>query len=238
MRKSLLLGLLSLGMATVASARQRGAVAAAIPAPAVHVAPAAPVAANHAAQPQSSQLRAHFHPITANVRPVLPHKPVGRPVPPLLPVPPASTSRGATQAAQLPPTGFVLSVFGAGGYYVPAAIDGESSPQEEAQENDSNQQADSNPQPSEQESSAAGAARSNSNPDSPEEPLAEFVFVQRDGRTLFAVAYTTWNDKVQYVTKEGLRRSVALDSLDLDATQKLNEERGNTIHLPTLSSPA
>jgi hypothetical protein len=65
------------------------------------------------------------------------------------------------------------------------------------------------------------------------EPVYEYVFVKRDGTKIFAVAYSLTKDKLQYVTKEGLRRSLPLDALDFDATQKSNEERGNTIKLPT-----
>jgi hypothetical protein len=66
--------------------------------------------------------------------------------------------------------------------------------------------------------------------------LAEFVFVNRDGTKFNAVAYSFVNDKLQYVTKEGVRHSEAIDSLDLDATQKINEQLGNTINLPGLPS--
>jgi hypothetical protein len=66
----------------------------------------------------------------------------------------------------------------------------------------------------------------------PSEPVYEYVFVKRDGTKIFAVAYSLTKDNVQYVTKEGLRRTIPLSSLDFDATQKSNEERGNTINLP------
>jgi hypothetical protein len=66
------------------------------------------------------------------------------------------------------------------------------------------------------------------------ESLAQFVFVQRDGSKFYAVAYSFMNDKLHYVTKDGARRSVPLDSLDFDATQKSNEDLGNTINLPSL----
>jgi hypothetical protein len=68
-----------------------------------------------------------------------------------------------------------------------------------------------------------------------EQPLpdpGEFVLVQRDGRLLFAVAFTGEPGRVIYVTKEGLRRTIALDLLDVDATLRMNEERGSSIQLP------
>lgn len=54
----------------------------------------------------------------------------------------------------------------------------------------------------------------------------EFVFVRRDGRVFFAVAYAWENETLRYVTSEGLRHSVARETLDLRATQQFNEQRG------------
>jgi hypothetical protein len=54
----------------------------------------------------------------------------------------------------------------------------------------------------------------------------EFVFVRRDGRVFFAVAYAWENETLRYVTNEGLRHSVARETLDLNATQQFNEQRG------------
>jgi hypothetical protein len=64
------------------------------------------------------------------------------------------------------------------------------------------------------------------------EPSSEYVFVRRDGTVFFAVAYSFNAGNLQYVTKEGLRRSVPLNALDPDATQQFNEQRGVIVHLP------
>jgi hypothetical protein len=79
-------------------------------------------------------------------------------------------------------------------------------------------------------------ARANRPPVAPqEEPQAapaqqpessEYVFVKRDGGVIFAVAYSWDKGTLRYVTREGLRRSVARDAVDLDATQQFNEQRG------------
>ena len=61
----------------------------------------------------------------------------------------------------------------------------------------------------------------------------EFILVQRDGRLLFAVAFTSSDGRVVYVTKEGVRRSIPLSQLDLDSTQRMNEERGTPVQIPT-----
>jgi hypothetical protein len=61
---------------------------------------------------------------------------------------------------------------------------------------------------------------------------SEYVFVRRDGTIFFAVAYAWENGTLRYVTSEGLPRSVAGDSLDLNATQQFNEQRGLNFQLP------
>jgi hypothetical protein len=231
MRKLLLLASFFLGMAIVVPAAQRAAVVPAVPTAAVHAMPVAPVSVSHAVQPHvAPQVHSEAHAAASTIRPVVPRKPVPHPVPPQLP---PSISGNPGRPGRFPPgTGVALAFIG-GGYYIPGANDVDSAPEDDAQGSDSNQQIDSGQEGNEQGPTAQESNRSDSNSDSGDQPPAEFVFVQRDGGTLFAVAYTTWNGKIQYVTKEGLRRTVALDSLDLEATQKFNEERGNTINLPT-----
>jgi len=65
----------------------------------------------------------------------------------------------------------------------------------------------------------------------------EFTLVLRSGRQLQASAFTRQNDKIVYITPDGGRRSVALNDLDSDATQRVNQERGVPITLPTVSNP-
>lgn len=60
----------------------------------------------------------------------------------------------------------------------------------------------------------------------------EFVLVRRNGTLVFAVAFFTQSDRVVYVTREGIRRSLPLAEIDVDATLRMNEERGTTIRLP------
>lgn len=60
---------------------------------------------------------------------------------------------------------------------------------------------------------------------------ASYVFVMRDGTMVFAVAYTWENGTLRYVTPEGQRRSVAADSLDVNATTKFNESQGLNFHV-------
>jgi hypothetical protein len=142
----------------------------------------------------------------------------------------------------------VTPVFG-GAYFIPvpyyysdAAIEDQELPQSDveqeaaAQEN-ATDQPETNSQESESfrnEREPVAESHARSAPSNINDSLAQFVFVQRDGSKLLAVAYSFLNDKLHYVTKEGVRHSVALNSLDLEATQKSNEQLGNTINLPNV----
>lgn len=61
---------------------------------------------------------------------------------------------------------------------------------------------------------------------------AEYVFIQRDGRVVFAVAFTVEGNRLFYVTREGNRRTLAIAAIDFDATTRMNEERGIRFALP------
>jgi len=69
-------------------------------------------------------------------------------------------------------------------------------------------------------------------PPAPVRDASEYVFVRRDGTLLFGVAYSWDNGTLRYVTREGQRRSVSQDALDMDATQQFNEQRGVNFHTP------
>jgi hypothetical protein len=128
-----------------------------------------------------------------------------------------------------PVDGVLLSWGGGGGFYMPVPYYTESTPQEE-EEQASNPQPVSNQQIVAEEPSAPPRARSGSYLSA--EPVPEFVFVKHDGSTFSAVAYSWTKDKLQYVTKDGLRRSTGIDTIDLPATERMNEERGNSVNFP------
>jgi len=69
----------------------------------------------------------------------------------------------------------------------------------------------------------------------PQKPSEQYVFVRRDGSLFFAVAYSWEAGNLYYVTQEGVRRSVARDTLDLDATQQFNQQRGLSFQTPAQS---
>jgi hypothetical protein len=250
MRKLLLLGSLSVGLAFPVSAHQRAAVASSAPAAVAHPVPSAPPAATHAA---TTRVATSAHPVaphsvSAGAKATAPHR---------KPLPPATSGTAVNAVITLsntpcnkhfsypiqglsacPPLVSVNPFFG-GAYFIPipyfipdSSVQDLPPAQEEVQQIASNDASALNPQVSDEETSAPAASHSGS--DYLNETLSEFVFVLRDGTKFFAVAYSFQSDKLQYVTKQGVRHIAALDSLDLHATQKVNEELGNTINLPSL----
>ena len=68
----------------------------------------------------------------------------------------------------------------------------------------------------------------------PAHEAGEFVIVRQNGGLLFAVAFTQGADRITYVTKEGIRRGLAMADIDVDATVRMNEERGTPLQFPEL----
>jgi len=127
-------------------------------------------------------------------------------------------------------SGFVIP-FIDGGFYMPVpmyADQGQAAPQAEDGE------VANQPTPAEQNSvrdeDRNFRDRMRSEPLPPEQ--TEYVFVRQDGSLIFAVAYSLINDRLQYVTAEGLRRTIPLNTLDFAATQQFNEQRGVSLRLP------
>jgi len=75
-------------------------------------------------------------------------------------------------------------------------------------------------------------AAANAAPAAPQHDAPEYVFVKRDGDLVFAVAYSWDNGTLRYITRDGGRRSVTRDALDMDATQQFNEQRGVNFRSP------
>jgi hypothetical protein len=75
----------------------------------------------------------------------------------------------------------------------------------------------------------AAEAAQPASPPAPVREVGEFILVRRDGRVLFASIFSVTGNQVQYVTPEGIRRSLPLTDLDTVATQEMNEARGTTL---------
>ncbi|MGB7434905.1 MAG: hypothetical protein WBR26_16070 [Candidatus Acidiferrum sp.] len=258
MRNALVLIALFFGLAISVSARQHVAAGSAA-VPAAPPVAARPVA-NGSGQAAAAHTSTHPHSGSGHVAPV--HtKPSGvarkTQVPPGSSLPIPSPLGGAVNSVTgypgvgycnprsrtplqglnaCPPNNAVVLPFSGGAIYVPIpyyADSGAPPPdQPEDQQDAANQPPpDNGARPLDQEAPSASVPyRGNSN--DVNQALAEFVFVKRDGSKLYAVAYSFTNDKLHYVTKDGIRRTVGVDTLDIDATQKINEDLGNTINLP------
>jgi hypothetical protein len=79
------------------------------------------------------------------------------------------------------------------------------------------------------ETGNVSAAASESEAAAPTPDVGDFILVRRDGRILFASVFSVVGAQVQYVTPEGIRRTVAMADLDSDATEQMNEARGTTV---------
>jgi len=122
--------------------------------------------------------------------------------------------------------GFIVP-FIDGGFYLPSPVYGDHGAPPPGEESAAER-------PAPPEEPAGGEANSttySSGRTQPVPPQQEYVFVKRDGSLIFAVAYSWINDRLQYVTSEGIRRTVPRNILDLDATQQFNDQRGVPIQL-------
>lgn len=270
MRKVLVFGLFSLGVASIAFAAQRGVVApsmghAVAPAPAVGAHAPGSVhgaTAGHGAPARTGTRGASGSRVvtsrktTPSGNPGMPHPPSNNTnFHPFYPYPTnllPGISDNFAGGYPVPGFGFDYEHFfavhpnwgrfhpvdgavfpwgGGGGFYIPIPYYTASTPEEPEEE----QVAANPPQPPpypQAEEPPPSASRSRGGSYMSSEPVSEFVFVKHDGSTFLAVAYSWTKDKLQYVTKEGLRRSTGIDTLDLAATERMNEERGNTVNLP------
>ena len=76
------------------------------------------------------------------------------------------------------------------------------------------------------------ASASEPQADAPIPDIGNFILVRRDGRILFASVFSVVGSQLQYVSPEGIRRTLAMSDLDTDATQQMNEARGTTVQFP------
>ena len=75
------------------------------------------------------------------------------------------------------------------------------------------------------------ASEPESQPAAPVRDVGDFILVRRDGRILFASIFSVVGPQLQYVTPEGIRRTLAISDLDADATQQMNEARGTSVQI-------
>jgi hypothetical protein len=59
----------------------------------------------------------------------------------------------------------------------------------------------------------------------------EFTLILRSGQEIEAVAFTRVDDRIVYITVGGGRRTVAVRDVDVEATVRLNQERGTPLQI-------
>lgn len=64
----------------------------------------------------------------------------------------------------------------------------------------------------------------NSQPD-----VGAFTLILRTGQPIEAVAFTRTKDQIVYITADGARHAMASSELDVDATERINQERGTPV---------
>jgi hypothetical protein len=133
--------------------------------------------------------------------------------------------------------GVLFPFFGGGGYYVPTGSDLIGDAQGDGQVIDDAEDQGPGPDDHAYDRADRPARMGNVNRPPVEQPgpqvnAPEYVFVRRDGTVFFAVAYSWENGSLRYISSEGMRRSVSRDTLDLNATQQFNEQRGMTFRSP------
>lgn len=68
-------------------------------------------------------------------------------------------------------------------------------------------------------------------PAPPPLPVGELYLVRRDGSVIRAIAFSQQNGQIVYITKDGMRHSMPVGELNIQATQRRNAERGTILHL-------
>jgi hypothetical protein len=74
-----------------------------------------------------------------------------------------------------------------------------------------------------------GSSASLPPPAEPAQNTSEIVLIRKDGRMLFATAYSVVGTQLRYITPEGILRKFPLAELDTEATRQMNEARGNSV---------
>ncbi len=154
----------------------------------------------------------------------------------------------------------VVYILGVGGYYFGAPVDESAGPpQDAAQESDEveGQQADEQQAgapndrygdrreqrdgeradhrddgPSEANAAAPAREQQEAEQQEPLPDVGTLTLVLRDGSHLDVVAFTMTQGQVIYITPEGRRLTISSDIFDVDATQRVNQERGTPMQLP------
>jgi hypothetical protein len=161
-----------------------------------------------------------------------------------------ATNRGHRRSKNAGTSEIIL--FGGGYYYAPddSQLQGQQQTQDEGQDQADDQQSGGQQDPQyavaqqapdrgqQQQGRSEQAQGAVSEPAVPLRDVGSFRLVTRGGYELDAVAFTRANDRLIYITPDGGRRTIAVRDLDLDSTQRLNQELGTPIGIPSDDAPA
>ncbi len=62
--------------------------------------------------------------------------------------------------------------------------------------------------------------------------VGQFTLILRGGKQIQTIAFTRASGRIIYITSDGSRQTIALSDLDIDATVRVNQERGTPLQLP------
>lgn len=128
--------------------------------------------------------------------------------------------------------GVLFPFFDGGGYYMPTGPEASGDVQGDGQDDGQGVEDAEDQGPEREDRPPRRVNREPMEQPGPQPDVPEYVFVRRDGTVFFAVAYTWVDGALRYISSEGARRSVSRDTLDLNATQQFNEQRGMTFRSP------
>jgi hypothetical protein len=264
MKSALLVGVIALGSlaGSCFAQGQHAAVSAGQPAPAIaHATPARASVAHAAGNHHSATTASAGVARAGNPRPnprdvdalgawTMAPRFVGPVSPDGFTNPPGGTNRSHRRSKNAGSSELIL--FGGGYGYAPddSQLQGQEQTQDEGQDQADDQQSGGQQQPQyaaaqqvrdrgrQQEGRSDQAQGAESEPAAPLRDVGSFRLVTRGGYQLDAVAFTRSNDRLVYITPDGGRRTIAVRDLDLDSTQRLNQELGTPIEIPSDDAPA
>lgn len=67
--------------------------------------------------------------------------------------------------------------------------------------------------------------------EAPVQRMGEIILIRKDGRVLFASAFSVVGTQLRYISVEGILQKFPVAELDAEATEQMNEARGNSVQI-------
>lgn len=129
----------------------------------------------------------------------------------------------ALQLPQVQPAAFYSGYPAYGGYVETQAATAPTQPQIIVLQQPASRAAAAAPAP-------APAPKVTTPPLPPLPPLGALLLVQRNGKVIRAIAFSEEGKDVVYITSDGRRRTIAIDQINVKATEERNAEHGTILH--------